>query len=66
MSTQGDAVKKYRVSYTLRKGGTVSTATVDVNAESDRTAIKLAEGVVRQRQPQKADYTFTATAVRVM
>jgi hypothetical protein len=58
-------VKKYRVSYILRKDSTAVRGVVEVNAESDRTAIKLAQGLVRSRNPQKLEYKFEAYDVRV-
>jgi hypothetical protein len=56
-------MNKYRVHWELRKGGNHTSGTVEVQAESDFTAQKIAEGKVRSQNTNKSDYTFTVKSV---
>lgn len=56
-------MNKYRVHYVFQKGSNKMTSYIDVNAESDFMASKLAEGQARQRNSGRDEYQFVVTKI---
>ncbi|WP_176153744.1 hypothetical protein [Burkholderia vietnamiensis] len=56
-------MNKYRVFYSFRKGSSSTSGTIDVAAESDFMAVKIAEGQARQRNSGRDGYEFIVTKV---
>lgn len=53
----------YLVSFSFQKGSSSMNSTISVEAESDSSAMKIAEGLARKRNPNRHDYKFMVTKV---
>lgn len=56
-------MRKYRVFYSFRKGSNSANSYIDVEAESDFMASKIAEGQARKRNSGRDDYDFLVTKI---
>jgi hypothetical protein len=58
-------MNKYRVFYSFRKGSSSTSSTIDVEAESDFMAAKIAEGQARKRNSGRDSYEFLVTKIEL-
>lgn len=59
----GNFVAKYTVSFTARKGSSVFRTSATVECENERTALKLAEIVAKNKSPTYRDYSWSSEKI---